>query len=250
MSVTDAIEWAESQVGEHETPLGSNRIHYWDDIGLSYLQGFAWCAVFQYLAIQHGGGDLSWTTPRRFVDTTAAVADAKRAGRFRTGTPRPGDAGWVNLDNDPGPEHGVFVTGVSGPTVYTIEGNVRDRVVTNRRHISTFVGFGEIDYTQEEEDVDLNDRLPLFGYSKDALRAAGWEEPIPDEILVRQALEWAVSSSMATRAAVQELLARPGIDIDALAERLAHETDVNVIREALREVLPEVRLDMTPLAEG
>jgi hypothetical protein len=94
----------------------------------------------------------------------------------------------------------------------------------------------------EVDDVDLDDRLPIHGYAKAALEAAGWDGEIPDAVLLRQAIEWGFTAAMAALAEIRALAARPALDIDALAARLARETDIDTIKAALSDVLPSIRM--------
>jgi hypothetical protein len=221
LSAEDVLKWAASQVGEAEDPPGSNKIKYWPEIGLGYLDGFSWCGTFGYRAFQIGHVDLSWTTARRFVDTPAGIADAKRAGIFYTSDPRPGDPAWVNLDNDPGPEHVVIVREDLGSVIKTYEGNVGNRVQAMTRRKSQILGYARLTYLDapQEDDVQLDDAVPVHGFSQAAFKLAGWS-PVPKTLLVRQSLEYGAAASIATLTLVKKLVASQ-LDYEALGKAIA-----------------------------
>jgi hypothetical protein len=220
MTAAQTIAWALSQKGTTEKPPGSNKIEYWREIGLDYLNGFEWCGTFSYDAMDHGRADLSWTTPRRFVDTVAGLADAKAAGIFYTGTPNPGDPVWFNFDSDPSPEHVGIVIAAIGDRVHirTIEGNVTDRVVTLTRSTAQVIGYARITYHQED-DMDLNTKIDLAdgGFAEDEF--ARWGDP-KDVITVGQAMQWQLAFQLRTLRTLAAIQAQK-IDYEALADKIA-----------------------------
>lgn len=162
MTAQQVVAWAASQIGQHETPWGSNRVPYWTDVLPSY-QGGQWCGAFTYDALMHGGADLSWTTVRRFVYTPWGLADARSAGIFYTGTPRPGDVVWFNLDGRPGPEHvGVVAAAGDGVHIHTIEGNVSDQVKTLIRSAPQIIGYARITYLTTPQQSTPGSPAPAY----------------------------------------------------------------------------------------
>jgi hypothetical protein len=250
VTAADTLAWLRRQIGICEEPRGSNKIDYWVEIGFPQFNGLQWCGVLQYLALKHGGADLSWTTPRRAIYTPTALADARAAGIFYTGTPRPGDPAWLDLDGRPGPEHAVTVEYVDHRGVHTIEGNLGDCVRHEIRG-HEIIGYARVTYLEEDMGMTPETMIPLNGYARSALAAAGWD-PLT-EVRARQPWEWAFANGLFLRVELAELRAelaelraelldRPAVDVEALAEALATETDAAAIRAALADVLPNVRI--------
>lgn len=162
MTANQVAAWARGEIGQHENPWGSNRIKYWYEIGLPWLDGFAWCGAFVWDALSHGHAELGWTTARRFVDTQCGLADARAAGIFYTDRPRLGDPVWFNLDSDPSPEHVGIVAAKWDDWLHvrTIEGNVRDRVCALVRGVGQVIGYARITYNSSSSDS--GDSAPEF----------------------------------------------------------------------------------------
>lgn len=241
MTAQQTVAWAASQIGQHETPWGSNRVPYWTDVLPSY-QGGQWCGAFAFDALMHGGADLSWTTVRRFVYTPWGLADARAAGIFYTDTPRPGDVVWFDLDGRPGPEHvGIVAAAGNGVHIHTIEGNVGDQVKTLVRSAPQIIGYARITYpTPTGEDTDMrlvehpgDKAVYLLGLTPIPLRIStpdvepwrritGQALPLPS---ASGAMIQAVSVPALDYGQLADALAAKGIDIDpqALAAAVADE---------------------------
>jgi hypothetical protein len=108
----------------------------------------------------------------------------------------------------------------------------------------------------EEDDMRLDEVIDYAGFAEES-----WEQYQGSKIdsgTVDQTMQWSLGAALRALAELRELRAEvrtlasapPEIDVEALAARLAEETDVEMIKTALREVLPEVRLDVPPPAEG
>lgn len=150
MTVNETIRWARSQIGVKESPAGSNRVPYWEDV-LPEFQGSPWCGAFVWDALRRGGAELGWSNPRRFAYTPAGWADAVKAGIAHHGPPSVGDVVWYSFDGKPGPEHVGLVSyaGWWPRIVGSIEGNTSEagsqsnggQVLARNRSASLVVGF-------------------------------------------------------------------------------------------------------------
>jgi hypothetical protein len=228
MTAGDALTWALGEVGQHEDPWGSNRIKYWQEIGLAYLNGFQWCGAFCWDAMSHGKALLDWTTARRFVDTTAGLADAKAEGLFYqshrpqgaggqvwSARPRPGDVVWFNTDADPGPEHVGLVYNVSPEVpdwstrvrMTYIAGNESDRVVRATCALDSpqVLGFAKINYGERRTPtMNLTDSVTLGDYGVETFE---WREEHRDSATVAELIRWAAMASLRNEQLIRQLVA-------------------------------------------
>lgn len=122
-TVQDVINIARSQVGTQETPPGSNRVKYWDQIGRSDAQGESWCACFvTWCMIQAKVPFPSIDTPHGYVYCPDAVTFGRAHGEL-VNSPQAGDIVLFDWNHDAISDHTGIVTGVSGQSFTTIEGN-------------------------------------------------------------------------------------------------------------------------------
>lgn len=133
------LQWAVGQIGQHETPDGSNRgpaIDQWTGkVGHPVAEpGPPWCAFFVSAAfrqLQHGSPFGILASALRFKEWAECL------GRLVRGLPEPGDI-WVILRAD---YHGHvgMVGGVNDDgRVSTIEGNAANAVRGLVREVGTF----------------------------------------------------------------------------------------------------------------
>ena len=155
-SVREVLTWAASQVGVAEDPPGSNKQPFAKLAGHS--NGQAWCATFLVATWKVGGIDLIPDTNTAY---TPSMHDAfKNAGRLRK-HPRPGDVGFLFVEDVNRIGHAFFVNRVDGDYVKTIEGNsnrtgsAQGQVVCRNRRKwrgnELFQGFGRQFYTPVAE---------------------------------------------------------------------------------------------------
>lgn len=150
------VEWARSNVGQREEPLGSNRgafvefcqAHTW-----LKGSGWPWCAAFVVTAIEEGAGVL-------YPDPTAGAWDLlARAARRGWAKPanwklvKPGDIVVFNI----GSGHTGIVTKVTSKQVFSVDGNAGDAVRECGRPLSVVRGF-----VCWPEDLPGRARSPLF----------------------------------------------------------------------------------------
>jgi hypothetical protein len=133
------LEFAATQVGVLEKPLGSNRGPqvdlYLRSVGLDPKSGsYAWCVAFVYYCFQQASAQLGLPNP---MARTAGVLDLwARAGRAKThritGAQALDDPSLVRpghifvIDTGGGNGHAGLVESASGGKLVTIEGNTND----------------------------------------------------------------------------------------------------------------------------
>lgn len=134
------VEWARSQIGQQEEPLGSNKGSF-----VQFCQartwlggtGWPWCAAFAITAIEEGGGD-------EYPDKTAGAWDllARAAKRNWTlpASSRVVQAGDLVVFNI-GTGHVGIVESITPVAVTSIDGNSGDMVARVTRNRDTVRGF-------------------------------------------------------------------------------------------------------------
>ncbi|MFF2189230.1 LysM peptidoglycan-binding domain-containing protein [Streptomyces sp. NPDC058155] len=149
MSVEGMVAQAEQSLGLREP----NHIQQWyrERNGSAFGGNFAWCnAAITYWAVQAGehasvcfGTDYAYTVwhAQRFQTAKQWHTDVKGIRR--------GDIvffDWGGTNEIARIDHIGIVTGVSGGTVYTIEGNTENVCARRARGASTIVGYGRPKY--------------------------------------------------------------------------------------------------------
>lgn len=123
MATAEALlTWARTQLGVVEKPPASNRIKYWDDIGMSGNQGQPWCAAFVLAGLERiGVGPVS-----RSVYVPTIRNDYQRAKRLRTiADAVPGDQVFFSFGNHTDKTHTGIVESIDPQAriVTSIDGN-------------------------------------------------------------------------------------------------------------------------------
>lgn len=175
MSVDAMIREAEKSLGLGEP----NHIQRWyqERNGNAFAGNFPWCnAAVTYWAVKSG----NYSAVNFGTDYAYTVYHAQRfqsAGRWHKDVAgiRRGDIvffDWGHTDNISAIDHVGIVTGVSGPKVYTIEGNYGNRCGRFTRYASDIAGYGRPAYgavAKTIKGVDVSsyqsaDSYPLDGY--------------------------------------------------------------------------------------
>lgn len=110
------LEVARKELGERESPPGSNRVKYATWYG---LPGQPWCVMFVMWVFHYAGVAL----PTRTASCTLLMRAAQVAECWVTEGFRPGDVVIYDWGADSIPDHCGIVEAVDGDTVTAIEGN-------------------------------------------------------------------------------------------------------------------------------
>lgn len=126
-SMEEALKWALSQVGKHETPSGSNWGHPVQDWAklAGYVSPVPWCGCFVNAFLFHGGvkDGPGW------IGYTPAIITHAKAGKngWRWVSASEGQRGYIPLFDTPGGDPAVHVGGclkrINSSTYQTVEGN-------------------------------------------------------------------------------------------------------------------------------
>lgn len=150
-----AVQYAQSQVGFHETPDGSNCNPYSDWQYGVRCPGGGWCISFASRCTVEGGFRFDGAThgDRGFSYTEAAEAWARPRGlwRDRSWRAQPGD--WVIFDwnGDGRTDHGEVVHTDDGQWLVLIGGNTSNAVKWRKRDRTYVVGF--VAFSQSDQVV-------------------------------------------------------------------------------------------------
>ncbi len=118
MTAEKVLAVARGELGNTESPAGSNRTKYGKWFG---LDGYAWCMMFvMWCFSQAGALEL---LPKRTASCGALMNAAKRAGRWVTGGYRSGDVAIYDLPGGAATDHTGIIEKVTPGGVVAIEGN-------------------------------------------------------------------------------------------------------------------------------
>ena len=152
------LDIARAELGDTETPAGSNRTKYGKWFG---LDGQPWCMMFvQWVFAQAGTTDL---LPAMTASCGALMRAGKAAGRWVTSNYQPGDVVIYDFPGGAATDHcGIVVTALT-TGVRAIEGNTAvgddsngGAVMERTRPLSQVVGAVRPDYDADKE-VDMVD---------------------------------------------------------------------------------------------
>lgn len=155
-TVEDVLRIARAEIGTTESPAGSNKVKYNRDEG--FADGNPWCAAFVCWVFTHAHVPL----PSHTAYTPSLANAFKQAGGWIDGTSIPHVGDLVFFDFVGGHnriEHVGIVTGYSGSSIQTIEGNTSAGSNTNggqvqartRKRDRQIVGYGQPIYTLEDD---------------------------------------------------------------------------------------------------
>lgn len=137
----DVINVARGQLGVTESPLGSNRVPYWAEIGRPDGNGESWCAVFvTWCMIQAKVPFPSIDTPHGYTYCPDAVTFGRAHGEL-VKSPLPGDIVLFDWNNDAIADHTGIVVTADSTLISTIEGNADDAVRAETRQYSDVLAF-------------------------------------------------------------------------------------------------------------
>lgn len=186
-TLEQTIVKAESYLGVVENPPRSNRTTlqaecdrvWW--LGFS-RQGIAWCGTAVDLWV---GRDL---LPGSCFSTPNGAAAFKRIGAF-DGNAEVGAVCFMTFLSNRGISHVGLVEGVNADgSVVNIEGNTSingsqdngGAVLHRHRYRNSIVGFGHVNYAQEDEEDDAMQLLRCYGYQDIYIVGGGAAVKAPD----------------------------------------------------------------------
>jgi hypothetical protein len=149
----DVLTVARRQVGIKENPPGSNRSKFGSWYG---LDANPWCAMFVSYCFHQAGMPLAIQTKKGFAYCPSGVEWFKKANRWSTSNPQPGDVVFYCWRGDGIADHvGIVDRVVSSSEIISIEGNtspVNDtnggEVMSRSRTSAVILGYGKPDYNQ------------------------------------------------------------------------------------------------------
>lgn len=150
---------ARGELGNTESPAGSNRTKYGKWFG---LDGYAWCMMFvMWVFAQVGALKL---LPKRTASCGDLMRAAKAAGCWVTKDYRPGDVVIYDFPGGAGTDHTGIIEKVTLTGVVAIEGNTSQAgsqsnggmVCRKARPYSQIVGVVRPNYQKEDKRMDNN----------------------------------------------------------------------------------------------
>lgn len=125
-----AISIAQSQVGQKESPLGSNWGHpvqdYLASVGIHFPA--SWCMAFMYWCVDHAAGQLSQPNPLFKTGGVLAQWSNSLSRQIKFNSlflPEPGDIFIMDLGNGLG-HTGMVISINADKSLNTVEGNTND----------------------------------------------------------------------------------------------------------------------------
>ena len=159
MDANKVLAVARGELGNTESPAGSNRTKYGKWFG---LDGYAWCMMFvMWVFAQVGALKL---LPKRTASCGDLMRAAKAAGCWVTKDCRPGDVVIYDFPGGAATDHCGIIEKVSLTGVTAIEGNTSQAgsqsnggmVCRKNRPYSQIVGVVRPNYKQEDKRMDNN----------------------------------------------------------------------------------------------
>ncbi|WP_297997744.1 CHAP domain-containing protein [uncultured Oscillibacter sp.] len=159
MTAEKVLAVARGELGNTESPAGSNRTKYGKWFG---LDGYAWCMMFvMWCFSQAGALEL---LPKRTASCGDLMRSAKAAGRWVTEDYRPGDVVIYDFPGGAATDHTGIIESVTASGVVAIEGNTSQagsqsnggQVCRKDRKYNMIVGAVRPRF-EEEEDMKIED---------------------------------------------------------------------------------------------
>lgn len=159
MTAEKVLAVARGELGNTESPAGSNRTKYGKWFG---LDGYAWCMMFvMWVFAQVGALKL---LPKRTASCGDLMRAAKAAGCWVTKDYRPGDVVIYDFPGGAGTDHTGIIEKVTLTGVVAIEGNTSQsgsqsnggQVCRKARPYSQIVGVVRPNYQKEAKRMDNN----------------------------------------------------------------------------------------------
>ena len=157
MTAEKVLAVARGELGNTESPAGSNRTKYGKWFG---LDGYAWCMMFVMWCFEQVGA--LKLLPKRTASCGALMNAAKKAGQWVTKDYRPGDVVIYDFPGGAATDHTGIIEKVTLTGVVAIEGNTSQAgsqsnggmVCRKTRPYSQIVGVVRPNYKQEDKRMD------------------------------------------------------------------------------------------------
>lgn len=157
MTAEKVLAVARGELGNTESPAGSNRTKYGKWFG---LDGYAWCMIFVMWCFGQVGA--LKLLPKRTASCGDLMRAAKAAGCWVTKDYRPGDVVIYDFPGGAGTDHTGIIEKVTLTGVVTIEGNTSQSgsqsnggmVCRKNRPYSQIVGVVRPNYQKEDKHMD------------------------------------------------------------------------------------------------
>ena len=162
----------EAMIRSMEKHLGMgepNFVQKWyrDRNGAAYGGNFPWCNAYVTWAAVNSGNHAAVCLGTDYAYTVAHAAKFRAKGQWHVGASgiRRGDIvffDWGGTNDLSRIDHVGVVTGVSGANVYTIEGNISNRVARKVRSKSNIAGYGRPKYKAATSTGTAPKKLQAF----------------------------------------------------------------------------------------
>ena len=149
--IDEIISLAKGQVGVTETPPGSNHVIYNTEYYGGEISGdaYPWCCVFIWWLFARLGASALFCGGQKTAYCPFVVNYAKEHDQWVVDNYQPGDLVFFDWNGDGVADHIGLVTGTSGASVYTVEGNVAESVKAMQRTVVTILGAYRPHYKDE-----------------------------------------------------------------------------------------------------
>lgn len=152
--IQNLTAWFKAQIGTAEQPLGSNNVIYNTHYYGHAVSGdaYPWCCSFIWDGFRQCG------VPKLFCDGAQTaycpyvVNHAKAHNQWVTSGYREGDLLLYDWDKDGVADHIGYCAGIKGGDVYSIEGNLSDRVQMVTRYHGSVMGAYRPAYSEKTEE--------------------------------------------------------------------------------------------------
>ena len=176
MTAEKVLSIARGELGNTESPAGSNRTKYGKWFG---LDGYAWCMMFVMWCFSQAGA--LGLLPKRTASCGDLMRSAKAAGCWVTEDYRPGDVVIYDFPGGAATDHTGIIESVTSDRVVAIEGNTSQagsqsnggQVCRKSRKYNVIVGAVRPRF-EEEDDMNIDkltdaDLVKLAGRMQAAL---------------------------------------------------------------------------------
>lgn len=208
MTAEKILALARTQLGEKESPMGSNHVKYNDEYYEMPVKGpeYPWCCVFQWWLFRHAGGEELFFGGGRTASCTALWRDFQRRGReVDKGSVLPGDLVFFVFDGGKsgGMNHVGICEGVEPGYVTTIDGNTgsddaNGGTVARKRRSLKYVGGVARPAYEASGPAPGGEATAAPGQSPGGEATATPDQPAPGQRLYRYVAEmpeWARSAA-------------------------------------------------------